>query len=151
MLRDGLCLKERVLSHCGLLHDEERRFGGHNLHCGAHSLCRSYERRLRFDLMDVTLRADAIHRGAGKFMPAVIAHLCNHAATTSCWLTEVSFLLSKVCSFVAHSVKSLKPMLLWFSVTWALDPGCTVKEWAHTHDAAFRNEGPTSDSCHCGA
>ena len=106
VLRDGLCLKERVLNHYGLLHDEERRFGGHNLHCGAYSLCRSYERGLRFDLMDVTLRADAIHRGAGKFVPAVIAHLCHHEATTSCWLTEVSFLLIR-SAVLSHTVSSL--------------------------------------------
>ena len=109
-------------------------------------------RRLRFDLMG----RDAPRRCHSPWCWQVYEKLSSRISAITqpqpvAGLPRCLSWLIRSAVFVAHSVKSLKPMPLGLRVTRALDSGCTVKEWVHTHDAAFRNEGKTSDSCHCGA
>merc|ERR1711970_1211784 len=60
-------------------------------------LCDENMRSIRFDLHDVTLHADAIHRGAGQIMPA--ARRCFFAAELSAkpGLMEPVFLVEITC------------------------------------------------------
>lgn len=79
-------------------------------------------RAVRFDIHDVTLHADAIHRGGGQIIPTARRVLYASALTAQPRLMEPIYLVEIQVISVGvphmHSMNVLSVAAAWFTITW---------------------------------